>query len=120
MKNDFLLKVNKFIQLHIDDEHFKSEALSQKMQISRSQLFRKIKAYTGFSTALYIRHIRLQESATLLVASNFSIKVVAYAVGFRDIAYFSRCFRNTFKCSPSQYRLNAISSTNTVLDHSLN
>lgn len=119
MKNKFLLKVNHIIQLHIDDEHFKSEALSQKMQISRSQLFRKIKAYTGFSTALYIRHVRLQESTNLLRSSNFSIKIIAYAVGFKDIAYFSRCFRNTFKCSPSQYRLRTLSPT-AVLDHSLN
>ena len=53
MKNQFLLKVNNSIQLHLDDEAFKSEILSKKMGISRSQLFRKIKEYTGFSTALY-------------------------------------------------------------------
>ena len=119
MKKQFLSKVHHLIQLHIDNETFKSESLSQKMRISRSQLFRKIKAYTGFSTALYIRQVRLQESANLLSASNLSIKIIAYAVGFRDVAYFSRCFKQTFNCSPSQYRSKKTSPT-LVLDHTLN
>lgn len=117
MENNFLLKVNNIIRLHLDDEYFKSESLSHKMDMSRSQLFRKIKAATGFSTALYIRHIRLQKSAELLATSNFSIRIVAYAVGFRDVAYFSRCFRHSFESSPSQYR--QIAKKNKVLDHSL-
>lgn len=102
--NLFLKKVNEIIIRHIDDEEFASVPLSQEMGMSRSQLFRKIKAYSGFSTALYIRHIRLKKSADLLFDPNMPIRIVAFAVGFKDVAYFSRCFKKEFGQSPSQFR----------------
>ncbi len=102
--NEFLKRVNTIIIRHLDDEEFASVPLSEEMGISRSQLFRKIKEYSGFSTALYIRHIRMQKSADLLLDPSLSIRIVAFAVGFKDVAYFSRCFKQTFKRSPSQFR----------------
>ena len=104
----FLERVKSTIYRHLDDEEFRSVRLCREMGISRSQLFRKIKELTGYSTALYIRQIRLQKSKELLAGNHYPIKIVAYAVGFRDIAYFSRCFKKAFGCSPSQFRMNTL------------
>lgn len=108
----FLEKVHMVIRRHLDDEEFRSIDLSKEMGVSRSQLFRKIKTYTGFSTALYIRHVRLKKSLELLKASTLSIRIVAYMVGFRDLAYFSRCFKQTFGRSPSQFRSETLQMMN--------
>lgn len=102
--SQFLKKVNDIIEQHLDDEEFASVPLSHELGVSRSQLFRKIKAYSGLSTALYIRHIRLKKSIDLLFDPSMPIRIVAFAVGFKDVAYFSRCFKQEYGQSPSQFR----------------
>lgn len=107
--NRFLSRVKEVINHYLDEEDFNSELLCREIGASRSQVFRKIKELTGFSTALYIRHIRLTKSAELLNDKSYPIKIIAYSVGFRDVAYFSRCFKQTYGTSPSHYRLQALS-----------
>lgn len=103
-KELFLKKVNEAIYRNLDNEEFKSVSLCKDLGISRSQLFRKIKDFTGFSTALYIRHIRMEASKELLTDEAMTIRIIAYAVGFRDVAYFSRCFKKAYGVCPTEYR----------------
>ena len=72
--------------------------------MSRSSLYAKVKALTDRTPALFIRSIRLQKAKELLDQKEMNISEVAYAVGFDDPAYFSRCFSEEFGHSPSQYR----------------
>ena len=67
-----------------------------------SQLYRKIKAITEKSTAVFIRSIRLQYAKELLSSHDKSVSEIAYEVGFNDPSWFSRAFKDEFGFSPSE------------------
>jgi len=98
----FLQKVVKLIHKDIDKPNFSSDDLSKKLLISDSQIYRKIKAITGKSTAVFIRSIRLKYAKELLLNTDKSVSEVAYEVGFNDPSWFSRAFKNEFGFSPSK------------------
>jgi AraC-like DNA-binding protein len=88
----------------LDDEQFSIHDLAKKLHLSRSQVHRKIKALTGMSTSIYIRHIRLHKAKELLASSDLSIAEIAYEVGFNTPVYFSQVFKETFGKSPNATR----------------
>lgn len=84
--------------LSIDD-------LAAAMAISRSKLFRVIKAKTGSSPSNFIRKVRLYQAQELLMRdTSQNIGQIAYSVGFKDPAHFSRSFAEEYGCSPKQLR----------------
>jgi signal transduction histidine kinase/DNA-binding response OmpR family regulator len=103
-KIQFLQKVVKLIYEEIKDATFGSEELSSKLQLSHSQTYRKIKAITGKSTAVFIRSIRLQYAKELLETEDKTVSEIAYDVGFNDPSWFSRAFKEEFKVSPSELK----------------
>jgi len=68
-------------------------------------LHRKLRALTNQPPTLMIRSIRLQRAAELLAHKTGSVAEVAYFVGFNSQAYFAKCFREQFGCSPKEYTL---------------
>ena len=94
-------KVVKLIQKNISNSNFGSEDLAKKLLISESQLYRKIKAITDKSTAVFIRSIRLLHAKELLATTNKTVSEIAYEVGFNDPSWFSRAFKDEFGVSPS-------------------
>jgi len=101
-KLQFLQKVVKLIHKDIDKPNFSSDDLSKKLLISDSQIYRKIKAITGKSTAVFIRSIRLKYAKELLLTTDKTVSEVAYEVGFNDPSWFSRAFKSEFGYSPSK------------------
>lgn len=97
----FLQKVEKLIHENIGKSSFGSGELADKLLISESQVYRKIKAITGKSTAVFIRSIRLQHARELLLAADKTVSEVAYEVGFNDPSWFSRAFKKEFGVTPS-------------------
>ena len=89
---------------HLEEEDFSGNELAQELFISRSQLYRKIKALTGKSTSLYIRFVRLQKAKELLASNTLRISEVAYRVGFKSPVYFSQVYKDTFGESPTETR----------------
>ena len=73
------------------------------MGVSRMQLHRKLKALTGYSTSEFIRNQRLKLAKQLIEQDKISISEVGYTVGFNDPSYFSKCFKQDFGQSPSEY-----------------
>jgi signal transduction histidine kinase/CheY-like chemotaxis protein/ligand-binding sensor domain-containing protein/AraC-like DNA-binding protein len=105
MENAFLEKIRQLVLMqHLGDSSFDGPRLAKAMLMSKVQLYRKIKALTNKSTAIYIRSIRLQKAADLLRSTTLSISEIAYEVGFDDPKYFSRTFSNEFGVSPSEMR----------------
>lgn len=98
----FINKITSTILDELDNGHFGSTDLAKKMNISESQLYRKIKSLTDKSTAIFIRSIRLQKAKEFLETSDKSISEVAYSVGFNDPSWFSRAFKEEFGCAPSE------------------
>ncbi len=99
----FLQRVRQVIEEHLDDEDFEVGLFSREIGLSRSQLHRKLKALTGRSAGEVIRAHRLQRAAELLGEGYGNVTEVTYAVGFRNLSYFSRCFREQYGVSPSDY-----------------
>jgi signal transduction histidine kinase/ligand-binding sensor domain-containing protein/DNA-binding response OmpR family regulator len=100
----FLVKAEKAILEHLEEEDFSVDQLADAICLSRSQVHRKIKALTGHSTSIYIRLIRLQKAKELLTSEDINIAEVAYRVGFKSPVYFSQIFKQTFGKSPTESR----------------
>ena len=104
LENLFLQKVIALIDTQLDDAEFGNAELSRKMLMSESQLHRKIKALTDLSLSVFIRSVRLRRGRTLLLSTHLTVSEIAYAVGFTDLAYFSRSFSAEFGIAPSTFR----------------
>ena len=101
---EFLQKAIKIIELHFDDEQFNVEELAAEVNMSISQLNRKLNALIDQPAGQLIRSLRLQRAADLLKQNTGTIAEICYRVGFNDQAYFSRSFKKQFGCSPSEFK----------------
>jgi two-component system, sensor histidine kinase ChiS len=99
----FLEKTVKTIETHFQDEQFSVEILAQHLNMSVSQLNRKLNALIDQPPVKLIRSLRLQRAADLLTQKAGSVSEICYQVGFNDSSYFARAFKKQFGCSPSDY-----------------
>lgn len=104
LEQEFINKLNNIIQNNLDKSDFSVENLADELNISRVQLYRKIKAMMGINISDYIGNIRLEKAKALIENSSLSISEIAYAVGFSSPNYFSTTFKNSFGISPGAFR----------------
>jgi YesN/AraC family two-component response regulator len=97
----FLLKVRQVVEENMSNSNFGMAQLCRAIGLSRSQLFRKLKALTGKSTSLVVRSIKLQKARHLLKTTDMTVTEIAYETGFSDLAYFSKCFVEEYGENPS-------------------
>ncbi|WP_147676111.1 hybrid sensor histidine kinase/response regulator transcription factor [Algibacter pacificus] len=102
LDNKFIQKLLKYIDNHIDDTNLCAETLAKQMFLSRSQLYRKLKALTGTSVNEFIRNVRLEKANQLLESKQFSISEVTFKVGFSSPSYFTKCFKKRFGKLPTE------------------
>jgi len=98
----FLQTIITIIQENIEDSNLGSRHVAQKMKMSESQIYRKLKAITGKSTAVFIRSVRLEKAKDLIQTTEKSISEIAYDVGFNDPSWFSRAYKEEFGQTPSE------------------
>lgn len=103
MDQEFLKDVVDYIEKNISDINLNVDNLAQDLNLSRSTLYRKIKSLTDQSPVEFIRNIRLKHASAMLTNESINISEVAYAVGFSDPKYFSKCFKTEFGLTPSEY-----------------
>ncbi len=101
IENAFLQRVRQVVESNYADDGFALPQLCHKLGMSRSQLFRKMKALTNVSPSDYIRDFRMKQAKVLLETKKMTVKEVAYSVGFKDIPHFSRTYQETHGVSPS-------------------
>ncbi|RPI61472.1 MAG: AraC family transcriptional regulator, partial [Ignavibacteriales bacterium] len=101
----FLEKTIRTIEKHFEDEQFGVEKLADEMNMSVSQLNRKLNALVDQPPGQLIRSFRLQRAADLLKQNAGTVAEICYRVGFNDQAYFSRAFKKQFGTSPSEYKI---------------
>jgi transcriptional regulator GlxA family with amidase domain len=104
MEDAFLQKVRAVIEAHYPEEDFGLPQLCHKIGMSRSQLFRKMKALTDIAPSDLIRTHRLNKAKALLESGAANVAEAAWEVGFKDPSYFSKLYQEEFGEAPSATR----------------
>ena len=99
----FLHRLNDIINAHLSEPPIGINELSEMMQISRSSLFRKMKALTGVSPNEYVIIYKLNKSVELLREDRLTISEISYSLGFSSPSHFSNTFKNRFGVSPRNF-----------------
>ena len=101
--NEFIQKITQIIEDNLKSEKIDVTYLADKLCMSKSTLYRKIKALTGISTNEYVRKIKMQNAEKLMLEGRYTISEIAFRVGMNSPVYFRQCFKEEFGISPSEY-----------------
>lgn len=99
----FVDRFRELIEENLADSELSVEDLGSKMGLSRVQLYRKIKALTNYSPNELVRIARLKKAASLLASSEKTISEITYEVGFTSPSYFTKCYKEYFGESPTDF-----------------
>ncbi|MCF0065292.1 ATP-binding protein [Dyadobacter chenwenxiniae] len=103
LDDKFLMRAKEIVEANMEDVLFSVEKLAGEMNLSRTQLLRKLKALTGLTPNDFIRDLRLQKAAEMIRQKADTITQIGYAVGFNDQSYFSKSFKKEFGETPTEY-----------------
>ena len=99
----FINKFRKLIEERLIDSDLNVDEIGKNLGLSRVQLYRKIKSLTNYAPNELVRIIRLKASEQLLINSEKTISEIAYDTGFSSPSYFTKCFKEYFNESPTDY-----------------
>ena len=102
-EKNFLSQLEKIILDNLDQEKLDVLKVADSIGMSRSSLFRKLKAITGLNTNQYIRKVKMDKAVELLKTGNYTIAQVSYEVGFNNVKYFRKLFKEQFDNLPSEF-----------------
>ena len=100
----FITRFKDVVEARLTDSDISVEDLAADMNLSRVQLYRKVKAVTGSSPVELLRTARLNRAYQLLFTTDKSVSEVAYAVGFTAPSYFTKCFKEEYGMVPGDVR----------------
>ena len=96
-------KFRQIVEESITDSELSVDAIGLELGMSRVQLYRKIKSLTNYAPNELVRNIRLKKAEHLIISSNKNISEIAYETGFSSPSYFSKCFKEYFNESPTDF-----------------
>ncbi len=102
IEQSFINKFQEYVENNITDPDLNIVEAAQYMGLSRSQLYRKIKSITEYSPNEFVRVLRLKYAAHMII-SGTPISEIAYKSGFSSASYFTKCFKEFYKVSPSDF-----------------
>lgn len=102
----FLIKLTSLVEENITDENLSLDFLCEKMFLSRTQLYRKIKNLSGKSPSEFICSVKIKHAEHLILSTNMRIQEIMYASGFNNKSYFYREFEKRYQMSPKMMREN--------------
>ncbi len=100
----FITRFKEAVEARLDDSELSVEDLAADMNLSRVQLYRKVKSVTGSTPVELLRSARLKRGYQLLITTDKSISEVAYQVGFTAPSYFTKCFKEEYGRLPGDLR----------------
>ncbi len=103
LDQEFLTKAIKIIEDNLNEYDFSVNKLSQELNMSRANVYLKIKALTGESISLFIKRIKFKKVVGLLETRRYTISEISYMCGFNSPSYFSTAFKQFFGCMPTEY-----------------
>ena len=102
----FLTKMNEIIEENFSNSDLSVDFLAEKLCISRSGLFAKIKTLANITPNELIQLVRLKKAAALLCENKYRISEICYMVGFNNPSYFTKCFQKQFGMKPGEFIAN--------------
>ncbi len=102
--DEFMEKLNKFLKSNITNSDIDVNEIVQQLAISRSNLYRKLKAVTGMSIKRYVLTYRMSCAQILLQNPKIRISEVMNSVGITNRAYFIKVFKEFYGITPSEYQ----------------
>ncbi len=100
----FLEQVLSLLEEKFSTPDFGVPQMQEALAMSKTQLHRKLKALTNEAPGELLRNFRLKRAAQLLSQEADSVTQIAYAVGFNNLSYFAKCFKELYGTSPSSYK----------------
>ena len=100
----FLEQLTNFMERNIDNGELVGDDLVHEMAVSRSVFFKKLKSLTGLAPIEFIKEMRVKRAAQLIETGEFNMTQISYMVGINDPRYFSKCFKQRFGMTPTEYR----------------
>ena len=102
---DFILKATSLVENDLSNDDISPAFLAGEMNISKAQLYRKLKDLVGMAPVEFVRSIRLEKAARLLKTTSLTAQEIMYSVGFNNKSYFYREFGKKYGMSPKEYRM---------------
>jgi len=100
----FISAIRRVLEDNLSDPDFNVTSLSEKLQISTTQVYRTMKDMTGQTPVEFIRNMRLKNAFEMLSHDKISITEVCYHSGFNNVSYFIKCFKYMFGATPGYFR----------------
>lgn len=100
----FVKRLDSIVYSRLGEQDLSVDKVAGLLHLGRTIFYKKVRGTTGYTPNEYIRVIRLRTAAELLKEGEKNVSEVAYAVGFDNPYYFSKCFKEQFGMPPSQYR----------------
>lgn len=88
----------------MDNGDLTVEELALTLGMSRSVFFKKLKSLIGLSPVEFIKEVRMKRASQLIEEGGNNMAQIAYMIGFNDPHYFSKCFRQIFSMTPTEYK----------------
>ena len=102
--SQFISRFKEVIEARLEESEVSVEDLAADMNLSRVQLYRKVKSVTGSSPVELLRTARLNRAYQILLTTDKSVSEVAYTVGFTAPSYFTKCFKEEYGMVPGDVR----------------
>ncbi|MEZ4803667.1 MAG: response regulator [Gelidibacter sp.] len=103
----FIQRLEQVLEKELSNSEYTIDDFAKTVGMSRMQLHRKLKSLFGVSATEFIRNERIKAAAILIEKGGINISEIGYAVGFTDMSYFAKCFKDIYGVTPSNYRPNS-------------
>lgn len=100
----FLERLEAYVSDNIANSELKVDDMAAEFSLAHTQFYRKVKAMTGCGPNEYLRSCRLRHSLHMLTDTDLTVAEITYSVGFTSPSYFTKCFREAYGMSPTEYR----------------
>lgn len=104
LDKEFIEKLVGLVSRNLLDSDVDMDFVAEKMAMSRSSFYRKVKTLTGLSPMEFVKNVKLKHAYELLRTTDMSVAEVAYSSGFNNPKYFTMCFKAEFGTTPRQVR----------------
>jgi AraC-like DNA-binding protein len=100
----FLKRILDFMEENMSNSELTVDQLVSVVGLGRTVFFNKLKGLLGMSPIEFIKETRIRRAAQLLDSGLYNVSEVSFQIGMNDARYFSKCFKQKFGTTPSEYK----------------